>query len=132
MLNDWVDRQQKEVANRDKAIALAMLRLQLHQPMCMLTPPPKEPVPPIRVPYDSDDEEGDWRVGPYGGQVSWKERVKRNKAKNLEREDMRGSESAELRAMELHEDMSLLDLGVLGSVSNYTGAGASPCKARFQ
>ncbi|KAE8444490.1 hypothetical protein EG329_000474 [Mollisiaceae sp. DMI_Dod_QoI] len=105
LLNEWVAKQMKTVADRDKAIALAMIR---DQPMCLLTPPPKEPVPPLRIPYDSDDDEGGWTLGPYAGQIPWK--VK-GKGKAEVDENLRGSESPDLRPTELHHNISSLNLG---------------------
>lgn len=98
------------MVDRDKAIALAMIR---NGPpaQSMLTPMPAEPVPPLRIPYDSSDDEGDWTTGPYGGQIPWTGRRKGKKP--VIDENQRGSESPELRPMELHHDMSALDLDQL-------------------
>ncbi|KAF8857941.1 hypothetical protein BDZ45DRAFT_726406 [Acephala macrosclerotiorum] len=133
-LRDWVARHMKVVADRDKAIALTMIRDQFANGMTVFGLPPKEPVPPLRIPYDSDDDEGDWKMGPYGGQIPWK--AKRNKAKKIVDESMRGSESPELKPIELYHDMSALDLNVLadesglaiyegGSAGQSSGSGSS-------
>lgn len=108
-LKEWKDKQMQETADRDKAIALAMIR---DQPtgMKFLTPPPAEPIPPLRIPYDSDDEEGDWTLGPYGGQIPWKGK---GKVEIVVEEDLRGSESPDLKPIELHLDMSVLNLNEL-------------------
>ncbi|CZR62240.1 uncharacterized protein PAC_12137 [Phialocephala subalpina] len=128
-LRDWVAHPTKIAADRDKGIALAMLRDQFHFGMTMLNPPPKEPVPPLRIPYDSDDGEGEgkWKMGPYGGQIPWKPKNYRNKAKMIVDESMRGSESPELRPTELHHDMSTLDLNALAderALGIYDGSNA--------
>jgi hypothetical protein len=57
----------KAGAGDDKAVALAMMRTRPAGPS-FLSPPPREPSPCLRIPYNLDDEDmpGDWTLWPTG------------------------------------------------------------------
>ncbi|KUJ06258.1 uncharacterized protein LY89DRAFT_692593 [Mollisia scopiformis] len=106
-LKAWKAKHEKECADRDKAVALAMIR-DGPPPMALLTPLPAEPVPPLKIPYDSDDGEGDWTMGPYAGQIVWKAKPYNSKPVIVEKSG--GSESQDFKADELTRSISALDL----------------------